>query len=108
MSAISDDVKRMAAATALRAMVESGRFSICTVDSIGDLFGVKPGGEAYKVLRSVHCVGFAEMPEDLRNEIPALIRLSLQGVMNLEAIFEEQKPAPATARKLLVRRLRWL
>ncbi len=71
------DLKQMAALTALNNMLAEGHFSICTLDKVGKLLGIKPAGDAYNILSSVHCIDYAKMPAELRDAIPDLIQQCL-------------------------------
>lgn len=72
------EMKEQAAIVALNEMLKNASFSICTLDSVAELLGVScRGSEAYNILRTLHCINFAAMPIELRNEIPALIRQCL-------------------------------
>lgn len=69
-----EDLKKMAALTALNNMMAGGHFSICTVDSVAKMLNVQCRCEAYSILTTVHCLDFAKMPAELRNAIPGLIQ----------------------------------
>ena len=71
------DLKELAAVTALNDMMGKGWFSICTIDNVGQMLGRNPRGEAYDILRSLHCIHFDKMPPALRDEIPRLIEQCL-------------------------------
>lgn len=68
------DLKKQIAITALNDMMSRGHFSICTIDSVAELLGVNAKGEAYTMLRALHCVDWAKMPQDVRAAVPDLIR----------------------------------
>lgn len=72
-----DDLKRLAAVTALNDMFKKGYLSICTIDTIGKMMNVDPKGEPYRLLSTLHCVHFAEMPQELKEAIPGLIEKCL-------------------------------
>lgn len=74
---MSNDLKEVAAATALNVMMERGWLSICTIDQVAKLLGRNPRGDAYDVLHTLHCVNFDKMPRDLRDQIPSLIQQCL-------------------------------
>lgn len=70
-----EDLKELSALTALNNMMQGGHFNICCVDSVGKLLGVKPDDhESYAILRPLHCVDFAKMPQPLRDAIPSLVQ----------------------------------
>lgn len=69
------DIKQLAALTALNNMMAGNYFDICTVDSVASLLDVRPqGGEAYKTLRTLHCIHWAKMPQELRAAVPGLVQ----------------------------------
>jgi hypothetical protein len=69
------DLKQMSALTSLNSMMHKGYFDICTVDSVGELLGIKPReADAYLILRPLHCIHFNRMPQELRDAIPSLIQ----------------------------------
>lgn len=67
------NLQNMAAATALNKMMRDSHFSICTIDNVAKMMGVKPTGESYRILSSIHCVDFCDMPRELRQAIPQLV-----------------------------------
>jgi hypothetical protein len=71
------DAKQLIAITALNKMMAQGHFNICTIDSVAEMLGVNPKGEAYRMLRPLHCVNFSDMPQELRTLVPALIKQCL-------------------------------
>lgn len=58
--------KKTALQLALKKMFTEPHFNICTIDSCLKLTGSIPSPEIYKIMRSVHCVNFMDMPEDFR------------------------------------------
>lgn len=75
---MSTDLKLMAAQAALTKLVSGGHFSICTIDTIAKMLGVKPEREAYQILHTLHCVDYNQMAPALLNELPNLIARVLQ------------------------------
>jgi hypothetical protein len=68
------------ARTALEKMLSSNSFSICTLDSIGEMLGVNPRQtKAYKMLAPLHCIDYSRMPAEVREAIPGLIRDAFSG-----------------------------
>jgi hypothetical protein len=59
--------------TALNKMMTSNRFDICTVDDAIKVLSSTPDGQAYKILRPLHCIHWMDMPRELREAIPKLI-----------------------------------
>ncbi|HEY0586230.1 MAG TPA: hypothetical protein VGD52_08875 [Pseudoduganella sp.] len=68
------DLKQMAALTALNDMMSKGRFDICAIRSIGEMLGIKAAGEEYQILQPLHMIEFAKMPPELSDAIPGLIQ----------------------------------
>lgn len=71
------DLKELAAKTALNNMFRKGHFNICAIDDVAKLLDVDPKGEAYTILRTLHCVDYSTMPKELRDAIPDLVRQCL-------------------------------
>jgi hypothetical protein len=69
-----DNLKNLAATTALNSMLADRHFSICTVDRVAKLLNLNPACDAYNILSSVHCIDYAKMPAELRQAIPSLIK----------------------------------
>lgn len=69
-----NNLQELAAIAALNKMFKQGHFDICTIRSVAEMLHVTLGGEAYCVLHTLHCVDFADMPTELREAIPGLIR----------------------------------
>jgi hypothetical protein len=59
--------------TSLNKMMTTSHFDICTVDAAIKVLGSTPDGQAYKILRHLHCVNWMDMPRELREAIPKLI-----------------------------------
>lgn len=81
------DLKQLSALTALNHMFAKGWLDICTIDSVAKLLGIDPKGEAYDILRPLHCIHFNTMPAALREQIPELIKacLGVQPVFQFSA-----------------------
>lgn len=72
---MNENLKQLSALTALNSMMAKGHFSICTIDSVGELLGINPRGcDAYKILHPLHCIDWAKMPQELRDAVPGLIQ----------------------------------
>ena len=69
-----DNLKELSALTALNEMMAKGWFSISVIDKVGELLGVNPRCEAYRILAPLHCIDFDKMPDELRAAIPRLIQ----------------------------------
>jgi len=71
----------------LKKLLEGRHFCICDLDDIGKLLGVDPkGSEHYNVLRTFHCVDYAAMPREVRDDMPQMIMEALTPKYNLEAM----------------------
>lgn len=94
-----DNVKQVVAITALNKMMASGHFDICAIRTIAEMLGVDPKGEAYRTLAPLHCVNFSDMPTELRQLIPSLIKecLGVEPIYKFTnpRVIEVQPPTPA-------------
>lgn len=65
----------LTATVTVNEMLKGGHFSICTIDKAAKVLGLnRPSGEAYDMLNALHCVDFANMPQELYQELPGLIQ----------------------------------
>ena len=87
---VMSDLKQIAALTALNAMFRKKWFDICAVDAVAKMLGRDPDCDAYRTLRTLHCVHFADMPKELRDAIPKLVAQCL----DTEPVFQFALPAP--------------
>lgn len=86
-----DNLQQMAAMTALNQMMEKGWMDICTIDSIAKMLGINCDGmPAHRMLRTLHCVHFNKMPQDLQKAIPGLIKECL----SIEPVYQFSLPKP--------------
>jgi uncharacterized protein (DUF2267 family) len=67
------DIKQLAAVTALNKMLAGRYFDICTIDRIASMLNIHQEGDAYKILRTLHCVHYGDMPAALKAALPDLI-----------------------------------
>lgn len=72
------ETKRLVVTQALNDLFTKGHFSICGLNSILEVMGNPYRGEAYTLLRTLHCVDYNKMPADLRNRIPQLVNECLR------------------------------
>lgn len=102
-----DNIQEIAAMAALNHMFKQGYMSICTIDNIAKLMNVDPRGKAYNVLSTLHCVDFSEMPKELRDVVPDLIRecLSLNPIYEFEHLKKQVATAHDTAHQSPMGRL---
>lgn len=68
-----DQLKQLSALAALNKMMLGTHFSICTLDDVIKVLGTRPDGQAYDILRPLHCVHWTDMPAELRDAVPRLI-----------------------------------
>ena len=68
------DLKMSIALTAVAKMLKSRYFDVCTVDKVCKLIGANANGAAYDMLHTLHCIDYADMPQQVREGIPALMR----------------------------------
>jgi len=67
-------IQELAAMAALNKMFKQGHFDVCTLRNVAEMLSVPLGGEAYRILQTLHCIDFASMGEELREAVPELIR----------------------------------
>jgi hypothetical protein len=73
-------LEKLAIEAALRKMFAGSYFDICTVDCALRLLGVPQGSATYTLLRTLHCVHFAQMDPELARALPGLISEVFGGV----------------------------
>lgn len=73
------ETQQLVLRTATRKLFDKRYFDICTVDTLMKLIGTTAPTHAYTQLRALHCVDYADMPKDLRERIPHLVRECLAG-----------------------------
>lgn len=74
-----NSTKVLIAATALNKMFRGHHFSICAVTEVAAMLGIHPEAEAMRLLQPLHCVNWADMPRELRNQVPVLVEQALAG-----------------------------
>lgn len=67
------ELKKMVVQTAMKKLFDEKYFSICTVRKIAELIGAPKRGAAWSMLETLHCIDYADMPDELRESIPYLI-----------------------------------
>jgi hypothetical protein len=68
------------ASVALKKMLTGASFSICTITDIGEMLHINPRGtQAFKMLKPLHCMDYSDMPAEVREAIPGLIRDAFAG-----------------------------
>ena len=83
-------LQSLAVVTALNEMLEANYFDICTVDAMLKVLHLPAGGEIYDVLRTLHCIHYAQMPKELRDAIPEM----LQEVLGVSPTYKFQTLDP--------------
>ena len=73
------ETQQLVLRTATRKLFDQSYFDICTVDKLMKLIGTHANTPAYTQLSALHCVHYADMPKDLRERIPHLVRECLAG-----------------------------
>lgn len=59
----------------LNKMMRSSFFSICEIDRLGEMLGVPVRStQAYKLLYPLHCMHWDQMPNEVREAVPGLIK----------------------------------
>ncbi len=90
---MNQHLKELAAVTALNSMFNENHFSICTLDRVASLLGRRPEAEAYRLLRTLHCIDYADMPAELRDALPGLVAKCI----GTEPVFQFPLPVAAPA-----------
>ena len=68
------------AKTAIEKMLGGAHFSISTIQSVSDMLGINcRQTHAYRMLAPLHCIDYADMPYEVRDAIPGLIRDAFGG-----------------------------
>jgi Flp pilus assembly CpaF family ATPase len=63
---------------AIKRLFGKGHFDICIVREVSEIVGARRGGDAYKMLRALHCVDYASMEPELRARLPELVNECLR------------------------------
>lgn len=66
--------KQLVVTTALNHLFTKGYFSVCQLDEIMKLMGAPRHTPARQLLATLHCVDYADMPPELREQLPHLVR----------------------------------
>lgn len=77
------ETKQLVVKQAVQHLFEKGYFSICQLDKAIELVGARQGGEAYRMLHSLHCVDYGRMDPELRARIPHLVNECLRQQDNI-------------------------
>lgn len=66
-------LKLMAIQTSFKAMIAKGWFSVCEVDRAAELMGIAISTEHKAFLGLLHCVKFADMPDEVGRELQKVL-----------------------------------
>lgn len=72
-------IQILAMATSVKVMLDKGWMDICVIDQILRMAGTIPNKRDYDTLRLLHCVSFKDMPPELQESLPSLIKSVLSG-----------------------------
>lgn len=99
-----NELKKLAALTALNNLLAERSFNICALDRVASMLNIQPGGDSYKLLTTLHCINYDKMPKELRDAIPGLI----EEILGVAPVFQfatltpsviEMQPAPPPPRE---------
>lgn len=68
-------------AVAVKKMLGGRYFSICDLDGILAVVGAVPNGDTYRMLRTLHCVNWMDMPPEVRAWVKK-VTLQMCGAQN--------------------------
>ncbi len=71
------ETRRLVAEAAINRLFTERHFSICSLDELIKLTGAQRGSDAYRLLRPLHCMDWADMTPELRERVPLLVREAL-------------------------------
>jgi hypothetical protein len=94
----NSELKALVVKSAMRKMMQQGYFDICTVDKCLDLLGIAPVNEAYKMLRTLHCVNYNAMEPAIQSALPRLLSDTFDGI-DIEAMLGATPSAKQLAEK---------
>lgn len=72
------ETKRLVVKQAIKSLFEKRHFDICIVREVAEIVGARSGGDAFQILRALHCVDYASMEPELRARIPELVNECLR------------------------------
>lgn len=71
---VAEQRTMMVAQVALNSLFENKHFSICKLNEVMELLKKgRSNSKVYKQLHALHCVDYADMPDELKNQIPHMI-----------------------------------
>lgn len=85
---MGNTIQEAVAMTALNHMFKKGHFDICTVDAVAKVMHVHPKEPEYSMLRALHCIDYKEMPKDVYDALPSMVKtcLSMNDIYEFEHI----------------------
>lgn len=100
---IMSDLKILAAKAAIAKMIKRQCIYISDIDQVRSMLGLPKGsGEAYEILKTIHCVNFDEMDPELHRALPRLLNAALQGDgVDWSEAFDGFNPPPARTPEVL-------
>lgn len=72
------ETRRLVLTASLNKLFSEKHFNICTLDAILDTMQGSQRTEAYRLLRTLHCMDYAAMPRELRDCLPQLVNEALR------------------------------
>jgi len=94
-----DETTRLVVGTAMREMIQKGWVNICTIEKCIALSGIIPRAQPLALLHALHCVNFKDMPSELQERVPALLRDVFNG-FDIQALTDAVTPAGGKALRL--------
>lgn len=77
---MTDETKKLVVGTAMRDMFQKGWLNICTIDKCLEISGLLRGGDDYRLLGALHCINFKDMPPELFQRIPNMLKVVFSGL----------------------------
>lgn len=83
-----NNLQESVAMTALNSMFKKGHFDICAIDAVAKVMNVHPSGHEYAMLRALHCIDYKDMPKELYEALPEIIKkcLSINTIYEFEHV----------------------
>lgn len=73
------ETRRLVISHALNELFTKRHFNICQLDAVAELLNAPRNTDAFKLLRTLHCVDYSDMAPELRDRIPLLVNECLTG-----------------------------
>lgn len=82
---VSESMSRDTIAHALQDMISRSRhFSVCTIDTCANVWGLVIPKERVNIYRAAHCIDYADMTEEYRRRLIAMVLDDFRCVLNPE------------------------